>query len=101
IIGFSPATAMLVPIVGMTMFSHARTFLVQWDFFPHHHAQIGLLNGKLIVNMLKKVETWLMRRFDVIGCMSSNNIEYLRSHYNLARRQRVVELPIWSSFPQF
>ncbi|WP_423192329.1 glycosyltransferase family 4 protein [Cupriavidus sp. H18C2] len=99
VIGFSPATAMLVPIIVMTAFTRARTFLVQWDFFPNHHAQIGLLNGKALVRGLKKLETWLMRRFEVIGCMSPRNIAYLRDNYDLSPKQKIVELPIWSSFP--
>ncbi|SDC22095.1 Glycosyltransferase involved in cell wall bisynthesis [Cupriavidus sp. YR651] len=99
VVGFSPATAMLVPIVLMTAFSRARTFLVQWDFFPNHHAQIGLLSGTMMVRVLKWLETWLMRRFEVIGCMSPKNITYLLGNYNLSSRQKIVELPIWSSFP--
>jgi len=100
VVGFSPATAMLVPIVAMTALSKARTFLVQWDFFPNHHAQIGLLNGKAMVRVLKRLETWLMRRFEVIGCMSPRNIKYLQGNYDLSSRQKIVEFPIWSSFPQ-
>lgn len=100
VVGFSPATAMLVPIVIMTALTRARTFLVQWDFFPNHHAQIGLLQGEVLVKGLKKLETWLMRRFEVIGCMSPRNIAYLQHHYDLSPAQKIVELPIWSSFPE-
>ncbi|SOY49475.1 glycosyltransferase family 4 protein [Cupriavidus taiwanensis] len=100
VVGFSPATAMFVPIIFMTALSRARGFLVQWDFFPDHQAQIGLLNGRTMVRALKRLETWLMRRFDVIGCMSLRNVQYLLDNYNMSATQKIVELPIWSSFPK-
>lgn len=101
VVGFSPAVSMLLPILLMTMFSRAKSFLVQWDFFPTHHAEIGLLSGRGLIRSLKAIETLLMRRFDVIGCMSPKNVAYLRENYRLAARQKVVQLPIWSSFPKF
>ncbi|WP_258096365.1 hypothetical protein, partial [Klebsiella pneumoniae] len=33
------------------------------------------------------------------GCMSPRNIAYLRDNYDLSPKQKIVELPIWSSFP--
>jgi glycosyltransferase involved in cell wall biosynthesis len=101
VIGFSPAVSMLLPIVVMTGFSRAKSFLVQWDFFPTHHAEIGLLSGRALTRGLKIIESLLMRRFNVIGCMSKKNADYLRANYRLAAHQEVVELPIWSSFPTF
>lgn len=99
IIGFSPASSMLLPILLMTVCSRSRSFLIQWDFFPIHHAEIGLLKGKTIVRALKAIENQLIRRFDIIGCMSPKNADYLRANYRLAKDQRIVQLPIWSSFP--
>ncbi len=95
VIGFSPAVTMALPILKMTSRTQARSFLVQWDFFPYHHHQIGLLTSKATFFFAKKVEEFLIRRFDVIGCMSPANVNYLRTRYRLRESQDVCMLPIW------
>lgn len=95
VIGFSPAVTMALPIFMMTRRTKTKSFLVQWDFFPHHHQQIGLLTSRVSFFFAKKVEEFLMRRFDVIGCMSPANVNYLRTHYLLREDQNVGILPIW------
>ena len=72
-----------------------RTFLYVTDFFPFHHQAIGLLPKGLIFEMARRAEQNLMRRFDVIGCMSPANAAYLRRNYRLREEQRICQLPLW------
>jgi glycosyltransferase involved in cell wall biosynthesis len=65
------------------------------DFFPHHHRQIGVMPGGAIFRLALAVETWLMRRCAVIGCMSVANLAYLRSHYDLGAKPRTEVLGLW------
>lgn len=101
VIGGSPAVTMLLPLLLLRLTSRARAFFIQWDFFPIHHVEIGKIRNPAMAWMLKKLENFLMRRFEVIGCMSPMNVAYLRRHYRLNDRQRTMVLPIWSSFPPF
>lgn len=96
VIGFSPAVTMALPIFMLTGRSQTKSFLVQWDFFPYHHKQIGLISSSVAFHLARTVETLLLRRFDAIGCMSPANVAYLRAHYDLRKEQRVCVLPIWA-----
>ncbi|ATE62279.1 glycosyltransferase family 4 protein [Thauera sinica] len=101
VIGFSPAVTMALPLLAMTRRPKTKSFLVQWDFFPHHHRQIGLLSSRVAFAVARTAETLLMRRFDAIGCMSPANVEYLRAHYRLRDGQEVCVLPIWAKGAPF
>lgn len=95
VIAFSPSVTMAFPILAMAVLRHSRKFLIQWDFFPYHHKQIGLLSSRFVFSIAKKAEELLIRRFDVIGCMSQRNIDYLRGHYCLRSSQKAAILPVW------
>ncbi|UHL63241.1 glycosyltransferase family 4 protein [Paralcaligenes sp. KSB-10] len=95
VITFSPSVTMAFPILAMAVLRHKKKFLIQWDFFPYHHKQIGLLSSRFVFSIAKKAEELLIRRFDAIGCMSQRNVDYLRSHYRLRSRQKVAILPVW------
>ncbi|TVT58332.1 MAG: glycosyltransferase family 4 protein [Azoarcus sp. PHD] len=96
LIGFSPAVTMAAPILMLTRRLHTKSFLIQWDFFPFHHRQIGLISSPIAFHAARTAETLLLRRFDTIGCMSPANVDYLHAHYNLWPIQRVCVLPIWA-----
>lgn len=95
VICYSPAVTMALPILGATRRRGRRSVLVLWDFFPYHHRQIGVLGSRVLFSLAKAAETFLLRRFDTIGCMSPRNMEYLREHYRLRPSQRVEHIPIW------
>jgi glycosyltransferase involved in cell wall biosynthesis len=101
VVAFSPLTAMSAPIWFATRNKSLRRFLVQWDFFPDAQVQIGLMKPGFAARALRRIETYLIRRFDVIGCMSPKNIEYLRNNYDLAPSTQTVILPLWTSEPDF
>lgn len=101
VVAFSPLVAMYVPVWLLTSSRVGRRFLVQWDFFPDAQVQIGMLRGRLKIKLLKALESYLMRRFDVIGCMSPKNIEYLRNYCAIGSRTQSVHLPLWTSRPSF
>ena len=96
LISFSPSTIMAGFILGKRSYFPKKKILIQWDFFPFHHSQIGLINSRLVKLIATQVENLTMRCFDWIGCMSPKNIEYLRSHYTIGKHQKVSILPIWT-----
>ncbi|MEH6452562.1 MAG: glycosyltransferase family 4 protein [Psychromonas sp.] len=95
VISFSPSLAMFFSIVNLCFFKNVKKILIQWDFFPYHQRQIGLMPSTIIYNVAKVLEGYLIRRFDYIFCMSERNISYLKSHYNISSKQVVEQLPIW------
>ena len=100
LIGFSPATVCAGQINQMLPARAAHSYFVMWDFFPYHHASIGLLPSKALVRIGAQVENRLLNKFDVIGCMTDRNIAYLRAHYALDPEQAVELLPIWGPTDQ-
>ena len=101
VVAFSPLVAMYIPVWLLTSGRVGRRFLVQWDFFPDAQVQIGMLHGRLKIKLLRALESYLMRRFDVIGCMSPKNIEYLHNHCAIGPGTQSVHLPLWTSRPSF
>jgi glycosyltransferase involved in cell wall biosynthesis len=72
-----------------------RSVLFVHDFFPYHHRSIGLVPGGPVFEIARLIEQHLIRRFDVIGCMSPDNIVYLRDHHRIRPEQRVIWTPLW------
>jgi glycosyltransferase involved in cell wall biosynthesis len=79
---------------ALRRYPQARSYLYIVDFFPFHQRAIGLIPGGLIFRMAKSGENALIRMFDVVGCMSPKNADYLQSHYTLRPEQKVHILPL-------
>lgn len=73
------------------------SYMILWDFFPYHHRSLGLIRNPLIFKIALWFETIMMRRIDVIGCMTPANVEYLRNNYRLKTGQVTEVLPLWGS----
>ena len=101
VVAFSPLTALYLPVWLLTRPLGQRRFLVQWDFFPDSHVQNKVLHGARKIRILRMLESYLMRRFDRIGCMSPRNLDYLREYCNIAKENEGVHLPLWTSAPPF
>ena len=94
-ISFSPAVTMALPIMALAKKKTLTSLLIEWDFFPHHHRQIGLFTSGISFFVARKVEEMLIRMFDVVACMSPANEAYLRSHYPIRDEQRICIAPVW------
>jgi len=75
--------------------SRARSVLYIADFFPIHHAELGLVPRGPLYTLAKAMEESLFRRFDVIFCNLPSNIGYLRTHYRLRPQQDLRWTPLW------
>jgi glycosyltransferase involved in cell wall biosynthesis len=95
LIAFSPLSAVAAQVLWLTRRFKTRNYLVMWDFFPYHHRSIGLIPDGWLFAIARRLEQLLIRRFDVIGCMSPRNVAYLQDHYRLRPKQRAEILPIW------
>lgn len=95
VISFSPAITMALPIMALAKSDKLTSLLIQWDFFPHHHRQIGLISSGMSFFVARKIEEMLIRKFDVVTCMSPANEVYLRTHYPLRDEQKICITPVW------
>ncbi len=95
IVGFTPTTIHAGLIRRLLPSRRIRSLIIQWDFFPFHHAQIGMIRSRLLARMLERVETSLIDRFDHIGHMTPRNTEYFNRHYAAARKVNRLVIPIW------
>lgn len=96
LISASPAVTTAGLITWALKRFNPKSFIHVVDFFPFHQRALGLIPGRIIMNLAKRAENALLQKFDVIGCMSPANIAYLESHYNLPSKQRHCLLPIFS-----
>lgn len=90
----SPAVTMSFLIRwALRMFS-PRSYLYIVDFFPFHQRAIGLVPGGLVFQFARQQESALIKRFDVVACMTPRNLDFLRAHYTLREGQRAELLPL-------
>lgn len=95
LISFSPSIVFSTALLLLKSRIKFRV-LIQWDFFPFHQAQIGLIPFRWMTSLGAFIETALMNSFTHIGCMSPRNIAYLREHYKISDGIRTGILPIWA-----
>ncbi len=96
VVAQTPA-ALWAPLFICRLFSNAKLYLVQWDFTPYHQRAIGMMGSGPAFNFLLFLENMAIKNFDIIGCMSPKNIDYLKAHYKISSRQKVELLPIWAA----
>jgi glycosyltransferase involved in cell wall biosynthesis len=72
------------------------SYMILWDFFPYHHRSMGLISNSFVFNFALWFETIMVRRIDVIGCMTPANVNYLRNNYRLKSSQLTEVLPLWA-----
>jgi glycosyltransferase involved in cell wall biosynthesis len=95
LISFSPS--ILFSVALLLLRSNIKTrVLIQWDFFPFHQAQIGLVPFRWMTSGGAFIETVLMNSFTHIGCMSPQNVAYLQKHYRISNCIQTGVLPIWA-----
>ena len=95
IVCFTPCVTVAAQFLWATRRWPMRSMLFVHDFFPHHHRSIGLVPGGPVFEIARRIEEHLIRKFDVIGCMWSDNIVYLRKHHRIRAEQRVIWTPLW------
>lgn len=72
-----------------------RSYAYLVDFFPFHHRAIGMMPGGPLLRLAHRVESALLRRFTVIGCMSPRGIDYLARRYALRPEQATGTVSLW------
>ena len=95
LICFSPAVISFWVVRHFYNRKSLKSLIIQWDFFPKHHAQIGLVPSGPVEKLLMELEQWLLNRFDFVGHMSERNIRFFRENYIKCTKTKQVILPIW------
>lgn len=95
LISFSPSIVFSTALLLLKSRIKAR-ILIQWDFFPFHQAQIGLIPFRWMTSLGAFIENVLMNSFTHIGCMSPRNVAYLHEHYRVSEGIQTDVLPIWA-----
>jgi glycosyltransferase involved in cell wall biosynthesis len=67
------------------------------DFFPDHHAEIGVVPRGPLRWLAKAREQSVLRRFTMVFCTLPANCDYLRQHFRLAPGQQVRAAPNWTA----
>ena len=97
LIGFSPVVTCAFPILWAMRRFRCASYVYVTDFFPFHQRGAGQITNPFIFEIARRVETALLRQFDVIGCMSRLGVGYLKRNYKLRPEQRAEILPLWGA----
>lgn len=96
LLDFSPLVVTMWPILWAKRRYKCLGYAYLTDFFPFHHRAAGLnLGYKVGFNIALWLETFLLRRFETVACMSQAGISYVKTHYRLRSTQRVRLLHLW------
>ena len=94
-IAWMPASA-ISPLVRQLERAGVRhRLLFIWDFFPHHHHEIGRIPGGPPLWIARACEQRLIGCFTSIICTLPGNADYLRRKFRVRPDQRVLVTPIW------
>lgn len=72
-----------------------KSFAYLTDFFPFHQRAARQVPGGLPLKIMATLENNLIRRMDVVGCMTAAGEAYLKTHYRLRPEQRVASVTLW------
>lgn len=95
LISFSPSIIFGIPLIRLKSWFKYRV-LIQWDFFPYHQAQIGLIPFRWITKIGAIFESICLSSFTYIGCMSQRNIDYLIKNYDIPLSIEKGIIPLWA-----
>jgi glycosyltransferase involved in cell wall biosynthesis len=95
LIAFSPSIMFGIALLRLRSAFRNR-ILIQWDFFPYHQEQIGLIPFRWITRAGARLESMLLSTFTFIGCMSPRNVQYLTTRYRLSPGVKTGVVPLWA-----
>lgn len=82
IIAYGPYLCASKIIKPLKKIFNAKTLLMQWDIFPQNAYDLGIINNKLILNILKYQQKNMLSLYDIIICNSQGNIDYFKNNFN-------------------
>jgi glycosyltransferase involved in cell wall biosynthesis len=74
--------------------------LFYFDFFPIHHHQINKIKSFYFQKCLHHIESFLVKFFDFVGCMSPKNVDYFVDYFSF-NKSKVFEVPLWLRMSYF
>jgi len=73
---------------------NSKSYLILKDIFPQNAVDIGLMKKNSVLHkVFRKKEINLYKQSDVIGCMSSGNMNYILNHNDYIDKRRVEIFP--------
>lgn len=94
VIVFSPLVVSLPIIILSKINPKIRIIGLYFDFFPIHQMEIG--KNIPIPNFFYHIEKFLFKKLDLIGLMSTRNIEFAKKYFKLNDSSRLIEVPLWN-----
>jgi glycosyltransferase involved in cell wall biosynthesis len=78
-----------------------KVYLILRDIFPQNAIDLGILKNPFLINYFRKQEKDLYSLIDNIGCMSPDNISYLKKHNPEIAENKIHLLPNWKDVTEY
>ncbi|GAA3402016.1 glycosyltransferase family 4 protein [Paenibacillus hodogayensis] len=72
-----------------------KSYLILRDIFPQNARDLGMISGGPVFAYFRMLEKKLYTISDHIGCMSKGNVEYVMTHNQQVKREKLELLPNW------
>lgn len=95
VLAFAPAVTIYAPLKWALRHFDARSYIYNPDFFPYYHHSNGMIPTGPIFSIARYFENQALCEFDVIGCMSPANANFLRENFAIKPSQKVAVMPLW------
>lgn len=97
----TPPITLISLAVWLKNQSNAKLYLILRDIFPQNGVDLKLMskNG-LAYRYFRKLEKKLYQKSDSIGCMSPENINYVKRHNNYLDHTKLHLLPNWEKLTE-
>ena len=70
-------------------------YLILRDIYPQGAADLGLVRGKWMYDYLRRIEIKTYLSADIIGCMSTGNVNYIANNNPYLDKRKLKLLPNW------
>lgn len=95
VIAWTPALSVGAPLRQAVRRGIPHRLLIIFDFFPLCHREAGIIRSRLAYSIAKLLEDRLYRMCTAFIANLPGNVEYLRRHYPVPERARVICSPVW------
>lgn len=94
---FAPLTVMWPAAICIKLLKSKKNIVFIFDIFPIHQVKIGAIPS-WISKILKIIETYFLRSFDMVIAMGEENRKYIKNYYFKKIFDPIVsEVNLWSS----
>ena len=89
----NPAIETGLPFAVLGWLRRKPCVFAVWDLYPEVGARLGIFRGRLVINVVKAMEDFCLRRAAAVQALSAGFVESLRNR--VGHPEKLTVIPVW------